>query len=454
DVVLRDLTIAGPRSGDVLDNALLVVDGGSVDFRNGAVADIRDNPLSGAQRGHAIMIGTSAAHGGASTGSAILENLSLTNYQKTGLIVRAGSVVEVRNSSFDGRGLNCTIATNAIQVQGEATIEGNHIFGHQYASDGVSPCGSDTSSSAAGILVFDPSGPLVIDGNLIEGTQIGIYLSASAATTAPATVSNNTLIGLSSVPMNSWGLQSLWAPDTLAITSNTFTGFVSGIHTNSTGGGETITSNTFTGNNRGVRFSVSPQQFAANSIVGNTSVGVDSTVPVVGGPNWWGCSEGPGNTGCDSLGGSFTEPEWLVLTMSLNQCTVVQGETATATVSLTRTSADVEFTAAFVPPTNSTQSGSSGVAVTPATGATSSGQLPVTITGVQPGSATASATVHNATVSVPGGVGCASLAVLRGALAATGADPLTVALASGLGALALFAGVLCLSAVRRLRRAS
>jgi len=246
------------------------------------------------------------------------------------------------------------------------------------------------------------------------------------------TASNNTVVGLEDDVSghveadDSYGVVSVWAGPNLTVSESSFTHHHYGLYL--AGGGETVTSNAIGANVTGVQIDVNPTRLAGNSIVGNATgaAGIGS-----GGPNWWGCNEGPTDLACDSATG-YTEADWLVLSLALPVCEVEFGASIPATLSLATTSAGVVTVDAFVPPTAITPITGSNVAPTPASGLTTDGVLAITLTGTFAGTGSLQAQAENAFVSAPGaGTGCPTQLLillptlaLDDELAATGTDPL------------------------------
>ena len=85
-VTIEKFTIAGPGAsgcGSLL-YGILVRDGATATIKNNHITAIRDNPLSGCQNGNAIQVGRNLL---GTTGHAVIENNTIDDYQKTGIIV-------------------------------------------------------------------------------------------------------------------------------------------------------------------------------------------------------------------------------------------------------------------------------------------------------------------------------------------------------------------------------
>jgi hypothetical protein len=422
-VTMTGVTIAGPGVSNPgpFNVGVLVVDGGALDLRSSTVTAIRDTPLGGTQTGNGVVVGSTAGQGGASNGSLHLEGSTISDFQKIGVIVRAGSTATILDNDFVGQGWQCVNASNGIQVQGTATIAFNRVTANSYYW-----CGAGVATSF-GIGVFSPSGDVDIHDNSLTGNEIGLYFSAGAGVLSTITATDNAVVGLEDDVSghveadDSYGVVSVWAGPNLAISENSFTRHHYGLFL--AGGGETVTSNTISANVLGVQASVSPIRFAGNAIVGNTA-GADGVGS--GGPNWWGCNEGPTNAACDSATG-YTEADWLVLSLALPACEVTVEGIIPATLSLATTSGGLVTVDAFVPPTAITPITGNNVEPTPAAGMTTDGVLTISLTGMIEGAATLQAQAENALVAAPSaGSGCPlALTVLPAVLLATsGVEPL------------------------------
>ena len=431
NVTMTGVTITGPGVSipGPFTMGVLVADGGALDLRASTVTAIRDTPLGGTQTGHGIVVGTTAGQGGASNGSLHLEDSTVSDFQKIGVIVRAGSTATILDNDIIGQGWQCVNASNGIQLQGTATVAFNRVTANSYYW-----CGAGVATSF-GIGVFSPSGANDIHDNTLIGNEIGVYLSAGASTLAAVTVSNNRVTGLeddvSGHPEadDSYGVVSAWAGPNLAVRGNTFTRHHYGLFLS--GGGETVTSNMIADNATGLQVSVTPLRLAGNSIIGNT-VGAagNGATSTTGGPNWWGCNEGPTDPDCDSATSAYSEPDWLILSLDLPSCEVEVDGAIPATLSLATTSAGIVTTDAFVPPTSITPITGSRVQPTPTSGVTTSGVLTITLIGTIEGTGALQAQAQNALVAAPGTTsGCPlQLRVVASqlttlALADTGTDP-------------------------------
>ncbi len=160
----------------------------SGNLNNITVMGIRDNPLSGVQHG----VGIYAYNADSSPRSLTVSNNTVIDYQKNGMnFTGAGLSVDVDANTVTGAGAQTQIAQNGIQLSNGATgtIQNNTVSGNlcDHAS-----CGSNwyTQTQSAGIMLVSASGPVMISGNQVSTSDMGIY---DQHTTDIATIQNNTL---------------------------------------------------------------------------------------------------------------------------------------------------------------------------------------------------------------------------------------------------------------------
>jgi len=410
-VTVTGVTIRGPQPGVPLMVGALVGGGGTLELSAVTIRDIRDDPFGGAQRGVAVLAGMS---GGGTTGDVTLRDVVIEDYQKLGVVIRPGSTATIEDTVIRGMGAQCVNGANGIQVQGAATIRRTEVRDNRYADAPGTPGCSGGLADGFGIAAFDPTGPVHIEDSTLSGNETGIYLSAGAGPGAAVTVTGTTITGLLDDPLGnplgdtSWGIVSDWQRDGGALISgNTVRRTSTALEL--AGGHDDVTSNAIRDNALGVMLHTQPQRLAANAIVGNDE-GLRADAAAEAGPNWWGCDEGPGASGCDATAGAYTEPAWLVLSLEIDVCTVQLAQTIPAVARLTTTSTGSPYTDTTVPATEIALATNGLVSVTPASGTTLDGELPVTLRGISTGAGTAEAHADNGYASVPG-AGCSTLTV-------------------------------------------
>jgi parallel beta-helix repeat protein len=174
NVSLSKFTIQGPGSVDPVENGVRVDGGGSANILGNHITHIRDNPLSGVQRGVAIQIGRQAD---ATSGSARISLNAIDDYQKNGITVDGtGSSADITFNSIRGAGPTALIAQNGVQVSRGATANVNL----NSIEDDVYTPGTDSST---GVLVFGPVGNVDIGYNSVRDTDVGVYASSTDGNT-------------------------------------------------------------------------------------------------------------------------------------------------------------------------------------------------------------------------------------------------------------------------------
>jgi parallel beta-helix repeat protein len=202
-VTISCLTISGPNTGTAdTFYGILVHAGGSAKIANNRITSIADRPLSGAQRGVAIQVGSTVP--GVSPGSATITDNFIDRYQKNGIRVSgAGSNAYIDDNAILGAGPTTLIAQNGIQISDGATakITDNCISGNVYKPEPFAATGilllnpgavtveeNSLTKNDVGVFVFQSKAAVVIDDNYVVGNQlIGILLD----TTSGARVTNN-----------------------------------------------------------------------------------------------------------------------------------------------------------------------------------------------------------------------------------------------------------------------
>ena len=142
--------------------------------------------------------------------------------------------------------------------------------------------GSFGAASAAYGLRIRGNGPLVMTGNVLDGGNIG------GSGNTPATS------GLYIEANSSGG--SMPASATLSATCNLITGFRNGVSVYDSPGG------VYGGLVSGATVTLNDDDLAGNSDFGVINGAASETVDAQS--NWWGCSAGPGNAGCDDVSGA------------------------------------------------------------------------------------------------------------------------------------------------------
>jgi hypothetical protein len=174
-VDLSNLTISGPGpTGCGSINYGIFVSGGATAYiHDNNIVSVRDSAFSGCQNGVAIEVGTTAT-----SGSAVIENNVVSDYQKNGISVAGtGSSATITGNTVTGAGKTSVTAQNGIQVAygATATIDNNTVSGNYYGGD---------SWTATGILIYNAGAGVRVENNNLTSSgdmasQIGIYVQGS-----------------------------------------------------------------------------------------------------------------------------------------------------------------------------------------------------------------------------------------------------------------------------------
>lgn len=188
-VTIRGFTITGPAQvPNSLSSGVVVFDGGSVVIENNLITRIRNNPLDGIQDGNGVLV-----YGDGRRTFATLEGNTITDYQKTGVLV-FGPSAEARITGNDIRGAGPTgvIAQNGVEVSAgaSASIRDNSITGNVYtgtgtfgagvlvsAADCVDISGNQITGNGYGVAVFDTAGIKISCNQVDNNTGNGIVLN-------------------------------------------------------------------------------------------------------------------------------------------------------------------------------------------------------------------------------------------------------------------------------------
>ena len=269
-VTIEDLTVEGTYSGGFgttangvllgLHAGIYVANGGSATISDNHVTNIRDNPPNTtSDDGFGILIGSNSSVLN-TTGSAVVENNTVDNYQSSGIdVANAGSHATIKNNTVTGLSLTLANQYNeqvgiTAEAGGTGLISGNKVTGN--VQTGKFAVGIYLESSGAGVSVTD---------NTVTGNNTGIYaFGIQGGTIASNRDSHNIDSGI--LMINTVGT---------TVTDNKLTGNSTGIQVFS-GQGGTIASNKVS-NNTGDAidlFSTSGVTLLANKTNGNGGTGI------------------------------------------------------------------------------------------------------------------------------------------------------------------------------------
>lgn len=194
---VTNLKVTASGLADVCDGGAdrlrgILFDGASGSVTNNTVTHINQNQgpaLSGCQEGNAIEVRNFGSS--PSTARALIDGNTVSDYQKTGIIVNGDADGTVTDDKVTGDGPQGFIAQNGIQVGFGATamVKRNIVSGNSYT-------GSSTASG--GILVVGGPGyggdfcvGVQVQQNTISESDVGVYVSPYEADfSAPAAATN------------------------------------------------------------------------------------------------------------------------------------------------------------------------------------------------------------------------------------------------------------------------
>jgi hypothetical protein len=147
-ITVKNLTVTVSNLSDSCDAGIdrlrgILFDGVSGTIQNNTVTDIEQGPTdaSGCQEGNAIDVRNTA--GTTPKPNVTIDNNTVTDYQKTGIIATLSTVATITNNIVTGDGPISYIAQNGIQVSFKATAKlvGNDVSLNNYSPPKVVACG-------------------------------------------------------------------------------------------------------------------------------------------------------------------------------------------------------------------------------------------------------------------------------------------------------------------------
>jgi CSLREA domain-containing protein len=407
-VDVSGITVAGPRvfngcSAQIF-YGVFVAGAANLNLHDAAVRDIRmaDPSLFGCQDGNAVRAGS---QGLGQTATLTANNLTLTGYQKTGIIVDgAGTTATITNSTLTGFGPE-NLAQNAIQIGrgAGATVTGNTITGSECNNP---VCGPDpfTDAFGTGLLIFSTGAPVNVSNNTISNNDTGVYNNA-----ANTTISGNTMAGNR--------FEAIFLDEgNAAVSNNTISGASNAGVTavsyvgNAGNSNGTLDHNTITGATTGLQMlddtsgpdAFVPQLTAHFNRIVATTTAIDNPQSKTADleNNWWGCNNGPGNTGCGAVTGTGADFDpWFVLLASATPDSILPGGTSNVAADMTHNSAGV-VPAGTLPDLPASFTATNGT-MTPTSATVHNGAANSTFTSTNASNAVATVTVDNQNVNVP-----------------------------------------------------
>jgi hypothetical protein len=413
------IAVAGPRvfngCSPQVFYGVFVSGAATLNLSNSTVRDIRlaDPSLLGCQDGIAIRAGSQAL---AQTATLSLDTVSVTNYQKSAVIIDGtGTSGTITGSTLTGQGVPANLAANAIQIGrgASATVTGNTVGGN-LCNNPV--CGPDpfTQSFSTGVLIFSTTNAVSLSNNTFSNNDVGIYNNAANTTVSGntftanryenlfldegnATVSDNNMSGASNVGVMAVSFVGNAGNSTGTLTRNNITGAGIGLQMlDDTSGTDAFT----------------PQLTAHFNRIVSTTTAIDNPQSMTADfeNNWWGCNAGPGNTGCGAVTGAGADfNPWFVLAASATPDSIVPGGTSTVAADMTHNS-DGAVPATALPALPVSYSATNGT-MSPTNATVTSGASSSTFTSTNSNPAVASVTVDNQIINVPITVNAPSFSV-------------------------------------------
>jgi len=317
-VTMNDLTVTGPLPFSATRvYGIFVVQNATLKMSDSRVTAIHQTGgIDGVQNGGGIAAGNSTYN---QIGSIDLDNVTIDNVQKTGIIVdRVNSTGTIANSTISGIGPTTIIAQNGIQFSGSASgsVTNSSVSGHEYTPN---------TYSSAGILPFDARN-VTASGNTFTGNDVGIY-GYNSAVPSPLYAFDVTSNTFSNHP-DAAIIFDACVPN---VSNNIISGAnwgIGGFVTN--GQASSIKSNSITSPlgvspigiyiddwDTGSPTTTATASVNFNRISGYSSGFENNTFSSLNAENnFWGCNAGPGNVGCDPVTGTGVSDAnpWLTLT--------------------------------------------------------------------------------------------------------------------------------------------
>src|SRR5262249_11139736 len=183
-----------PTAGATVDSGVFVGGNSDLTIRHCHPVNIRQNPLGGTNTGFGIVVGSDTQ-----TGQATVTNCRISDYQKAGIVVTgANSRLTATGTMVTGLGEAALQAQNGIQVSSGtvATLTSNTVTSNRYGGAGSGP-DIFTNTQSAGILLLDSGNGTVVQGNTVNGNDIGIYSNPNGTATLTGNqIDNNRFEGL------------------------------------------------------------------------------------------------------------------------------------------------------------------------------------------------------------------------------------------------------------------
>ncbi|MGB1582383.1 MAG: hypothetical protein ACPHCI_01190 [Solirubrobacterales bacterium] len=297
-------------------------------------------------------------------GSLTIDNVTSTSVEGYHLLIQRNvGAVTVTDSTF----------TNTASSLYTAIIDSNYFLGAGWPTTGLHRFSGNTIDAQRGISIqagffgFYPGRPFTA-GVQIDGNTINQLTS----TESPGTAAGRSIVEVVNSATDVNGTDGGAPPETLlpsvSVTDNVLTGngAANGITLTGRMDGPVVTGNNIRGNSIGVRMLKSAITGATalniptnvnltrNQIVGNSTTGVSAAageaITADATNTWWGCNDGPGQTGCDTVTQPATDVDadpWAVLSIAPDD-TVLGPAATTAVNAAINTNSDGDAIAGFL----------------------------------------------------------------------------------------------------------
>ena len=176
-VKISKLTVSGPGSTNCgsITTGIFVSGDSTLKITNSTITDIHDSPAGGCQNGVGIFVGRAKL---STTGHAEISDVTITKYQKGGIVVdNTGSTANIQDNQISWGLSPLNIASNGIQVSrgAQAIVLDNKVTGNICSA---TVCGPDLTNpqldQAAGILLYGSGDRTVVKYNEVSQNDIGI----------------------------------------------------------------------------------------------------------------------------------------------------------------------------------------------------------------------------------------------------------------------------------------
>jgi hypothetical protein len=363
--VFNNMVVQNVTAENIYLRGIYASTGGTFDFNHDTVTNVESDPSSVAMfnfGGSGNMSYNTVSY----AGDAISSNWSGGVTFEHNTVTQSGSGIHTDNSNGFGTNVADIIKYNTIS---SCTTDGYGVWDFvPYVAPVIS--NNTVTGCAVGLGSFGSANPVttVFTHNIVDGTG--------------ATVSSGSSIG-AYISTTEFGFGDSNVNATL--TSNTITHFGEAADVEQTGSGPVPT----------VAFHFNRLTGNAGGMINNASTAVNAS------DNWWGCNAGPGNPGCDPVGGTgiVGQNPWLVLNLASAPSTTTSSAALTADLTHDNNGTDTS-SSGFLPDGTVVGFSTNLGHLSASSASTVNGKAAVNLSPAgQFGTATATATLDNQSVS-------------------------------------------------------